>query len=319
MSDTGDRLDHLAAKADALAGRALSEATVRGYRSDWGSFEQWCLDNGLQPAPADPTTVGLHIVDLADSVAAATIARRLAAVSSHHRRAGLPDPTKDAWVQQVHSGIRRTLGTRPTKQAPALGLDDLNAMVDTLPDNPRGGRDRAVLLTAWWSALRSSELVNLERRDVEAVEGGLAILVRRAKNDQLARGRHVALPRLDDPRHCPVDAITRWMTEADVQGHLFPTMDRWGNVGPGAMSTRALHRLISRTAKQAHVPGADRLSPHSTRSGFISACASLASEAEIAAQSGHSSVAVLRGYVRRSDHFDGNAASLLASRLQSSR
>lgn len=317
MSNSGqERLEELARQADALAGQSLSDATMKAYRSDWARFEDWCYQNDLIAMPADPRTIGLWIVELAKWASPSTIARRLAAVSFHHRQRYLNDPTKDSWVRQVHSGVRRMRGTRPNKQAPALTIEQLRAMVAAVPHDLRGVRDKAVLLTAWWSALRSSEVVGLLAEDVTAAINGLVVLVRRAKTDQLGRGRHIALPRVMDDAVCPVLALEEWRAAGAIDsGALFPTMDRWSNVGTAPMSTRAVHRLITRTARRAELTDWELFSPHSTRSGFITAASSVASEAEVAAQSGHADVAVLRGYIRSADVFDHNAVSRLAAHV----
>ena len=43
--------------AEGYASQALSEATLRAYRSDWAQFRDWCVATGLQPLPAEPSTV----------------------------------------------------------------------------------------------------------------------------------------------------------------------------------------------------------------------------------------------------------------------
>ncbi len=47
-------------EADAVRGYALaekSEATRRGYRSDFAGFSCWCANRGVEPLPASPGTV----------------------------------------------------------------------------------------------------------------------------------------------------------------------------------------------------------------------------------------------------------------------
>jgi hypothetical protein len=58
---------------------------------------------------------------------------------------GLPDPTLSELVKTVVVGIRRKLGTAPSRKAP-ITLDELSRMVRALPGTLRGKRDRALLL-----------------------------------------------------------------------------------------------------------------------------------------------------------------------------
>ena len=58
---TGSGLLLTVAEADAVRGYALaekSEATRRGYRSDFAGFSRWCTDRQVEPLPASPRPRG---------------------------------------------------------------------------------------------------------------------------------------------------------------------------------------------------------------------------------------------------------------------
>jgi integrase len=55
-------------------------------------------------------------------------------------------------------------------------------------------RDRALLLIGFAGALRHSELVALDVSDVDRVEGGIIITLRRSKGDQESGGQSIAIP-----------------------------------------------------------------------------------------------------------------------------
>lgn len=298
-------------KASDYAARARADNTVAGYSSDVRHFEAWADERGVVALPASPATLGAYLADLAEWAKPATISRRLSAIAALHELSGHPSPTKDPWVRLVHSGIRRSLGTRP-KGKDAISLDELRAMVDAQPEGTLGDRNRMLLLVGFCGALRRSELVALCHEDLRVVNGGMVALLRRSKTDQHGAGREIALPASVDRRYCPVAAITTWQERSGITaGPLLRAVDRWGTISEGPLSGRAVPLIVQDAARRAGIENPERLGAHSLRVGFCTAAAGVASERAIAAQTGHRSTAVLRGYIRARNVLDGNAASTL--------
>ena len=107
-----------------------------------------------------------------------------------------------------------------------------------LPANLSGVRDRALLLTGYTGGLRRSELAASTFKDLEWLEEGAVLTLRRSKTDQEGHGRKVAIPRGAHRTTCPVTALTDWIEAAGItEGPLFREIDRHGKV-----STQALHR-----------------------------------------------------------------------------
>jgi site-specific recombinase XerD len=70
--------------------------TRRGYRAD---FDAWCAVRGVSPLPAAAETVAGFLAAQAEAgFAAATIGRRISAVSYAHRLAGYETPTNSNLV-----------------------------------------------------------------------------------------------------------------------------------------------------------------------------------------------------------------------------
>ncbi len=100
-----------------------------------------------------------------------------------------------------------------------------------LSEGPLGARDRAILLLGFAGALRRSELVALERRDIDVRREGLVVTVRRSKTDQEGAGRKVDLPYGSHPETCPVRAYVAWLElSGDSSGPVFRHVDRWGRI-----------------------------------------------------------------------------------------
>jgi integrase len=301
---------YLVHKVEEYAARSRAESTVRAYTSDWRDFEGFCGVHGLDPLPASPSAVALYLVDLAERSKPSTIARRTAAISVVHKRAGHPSPTADPQVQEVTRGIRRRLGAAQREATPA-GTGEVRRMVAHLPKTLLGTRDAAVLLVGLASALRASELVALAVGDIEHREEGLVLISRRSKTDQEGVGRRVALPFGRDPHTCPVTTLNAWLEAAEIsEGPIFRAVDRHGNVSDRGLTTKAVSLVVQRSAAAAGIEG--DFSAHSLRAGFAtSAAANGASERSIAAQTGHTSMEVLRRYIRHASVFTDNAVSAL--------
>ena len=128
---TGRNMTALEQAADAAreyAAQAKAPNTLRAYASDWRHFCAWCEAHDMVPLPAAPEAVALYLADLASTHKAATLTRRVSAISQAHQLAGQEPPTDSAAVRAVMAGIRRAKGTAARAKAPAL-TDDVRAMV----------------------------------------------------------------------------------------------------------------------------------------------------------------------------------------------
>lgn len=302
-----ERLHELHDRAEVYASRRRAESTVVAYTSDFKQFSRWCAAAGVPALPATPETVGLYVTDLAGWASRSTIARRLAAIAAVHREAGLPTPTADPWVRDVHAGIRRSHPVRP-RGKDALMRDDIIAMIDAMPTDLAGRRDAALTLVLYVSACRRSEVARLAVEDLTWEADGIVALVRVSKTDQQGHGREVALPRSRDPKYCPVVALRGWLDAAELDaGELFRGIDRWGNIADRPLTGHSVARIIQRRAAAAGLSHLD-VGAHSTRIGFVSQASRTADEEAVANQSGHSSIQVLRAYRRHARILDDTAA-----------
>lgn len=302
--------------AEELAAQARAPATVRGYARDMAHFEAWCADQGEAALPATPATVGAYLAAHCDSLAPATLKRRLAAILVAHRQAGHPLDRRDPRIADVMAGIRRRRGVAPRRKE-ALPVDSFASLVAAQPTTLIGVRDRAVLLLGFAGALRRSEIVGLSVADLCFTSEGLALRLRRSKEDQEGAGMLKAIPFGSHEGTCPVRAVRRWLVAARLptDGPLFRAVDRYGNVGEGPLSGRAIGRLMERAVrrwgKAEEWPRAEierrlaTLSAHSLRISSITACAAAGvPEWAIQQHSGHRQTSTLRTYIRDGDLFE---------------
>jgi len=310
-SSLSPTLDLAARTAEEYLRRARAQATHRAYTCDWNDFTAWCASHGLQALPADPATVTLYLSELAGRAKPSTIQRRVTAISHAHRAADYESPTRANVVRETLKGIRRALGTAQEKSK-AILVEDLRVMVESLdPVSLLGVRDRALLLLGFAAALRRSELVALDVRDVEFRDQGMVLTVLRSKNDQEGQGRRVGVL---SGRHglCAVSSLRAWMDRGGIDaGGVFRAVSRHARVSEERLSDRAVDLVVRRCAAAAGLVGA--YSAHSLRAGLATSAARAGySERDIARQTGHSSMAVLRGYIREGELFRNNVTGLLS-------
>lgn len=299
-------------QARSYVAASKAPATVRAYRSDLRHFESWCEGYQRPSLPAAPETVADYIAALAsEGMTAATITRRLSAISQAHKMAGSESPTQTQLVRMTAAGIRRTLGTAPHQARPIL-VADLRAMVEAMPDNLRGQRDRALLLVGFTGGLRRSELVGLDVEDVSEEAEGLRINLKHSKTDQEGAGREIGIVRGRHPLTDAVAALHDWRDAAQIAiGPLFREVDRGDRVGAGRLSDRAVARIVKAAAARVGLDPSG-LSGHSLRSGLAtSAAAAGASERMIMRTTGHRSEAMVRRYIRAGSVFTEAASRVL--------
>ena len=187
-------LDKATEAAAGFARASKAASTLRAYRTDAADFTAWCQKHGLTPLPASVDTLASYLAELASSgMRASSITRRCAGLRYMHRVASFESPTNNEAIKAVLSGIKRSLGTAVTRKAPATA-QAIRAMLNDIPTDLRGLRDRALLLLGFAAALRRSELVALNVDDIEENAEGILVIIRRSKTDQEGTGDFVSHP-----------------------------------------------------------------------------------------------------------------------------
>lgn len=302
-------LEELHERAQETRRNSRSAGTLRTYASAVLSFKAWCERHGLSALPADPQTVVLFIE--AEKVAgrkASTIATKVAGIRFLHQKANLASPTNHPMVAEQLAGIRRELGTAPMKKRAATS-DLITRMVDTIPvDTVKGKRDRALLLLGFACAMRRSELVALNVEDIENVDQGARIIIRRSKTDQTGEGREIAVPA--GGRLGVLEAVEAWIRAAGIEtGALFRPVTKAGVVSGARLTDRSVADLVKHYAGKAGLDMA-AFGGHSLRAGFITSAAEAGAElSRIMEVSRHVEPKTVQGYIRRANLFKNHAGS----------
>jgi integrase len=288
-----------------------AESTLRGYRTDWRHFCQWCEEHSVPAVPACPETVASYIAECAARLKVGSIQRRLNAIAEAHKTVGLDSPTSTGMVKNTLKGIKRTMGTAPVQKAAAL-TDDIRAMVEATDTGLIGVRDRALILLGFAGAFRRSEVVGLDFNDCVFGKDGLTAILRRSKTDQSREGRKIGIPYGSNPETCPVRVLQAWLEQAAVTGGpVFRSINRHGRVQTDRLLPADVARIVKKLAGRSGLDAA-KYAGHSLRAGHAtSAALAGASERSIMKQTGHRSVQMVRRYIRDGSLFRENSGGKL--------
>ncbi len=196
-------------------------------------------------------------------------------------------------------GIKRTKGSNQKAKKPIL-ISDLkliiNAIDQTNQSEKKKNRDKALILVGFSGGFRRSELVDINYDDLEFVDEGVKIFIKRSKTDQSGEGMTKAIPYFDNQSFCPVISLKNWMNISEIKsGKIFDISDK------------SIALIIK---KYASLSGLDpnKYSGHSLRSGFATSTAeSGAEERNIMAMTGHKTSQMVRRYIQEANLFKNNA------------
>ena len=284
----------------------LSKAknTVRAYKSDFNDFVLFCSKHGMQSMPTEPKIVSLYLTHLSKHSRFSTLKRRLASINVMHKYKGHYLDTKHPIIVENLMGIKRQIGIHQKAKKPLL-FNDLKQIIKVINNSELNDfkklRDKTLILIGFSGGFRRSELVAITKDDVEFVNEGVKIFVKKSKSDQSGEGMTKAIPFFKYVEYCPVDHLKNWMFE-NRNNLVFPISDK--NVA-----------LIVK--KHALKAGLDekKYAGHSLRSGFATTTAELgASERNIMAMTGHKSVDMVRRYIKEADLFKNNALNKLTNK-----
>ncbi len=268
--------------------------TLRAYQSDFKDFTIFCTKNGFSSMPTQPKIIALYITNLSKSSKFSTLKRRIASISVIHKLKGHYLDTKHPVIMENLHGIKRRLGSRQKAKKPIL-INDLKLIIKVIHEDKI--RDKALILIGFAGGFRRSELVNIEKEDVEFVDEGVKILIKRSKTDQSGEGIIKAIPYFENKEFCPVIALRKLIEDEidNENGKIFN------------LSDKSVALIIKRYAQKAGLDPS-KYAGHSLRSGFATTAAEFgAEERNIMAMTGHKTTQMVRRYIQEANLFKNNA------------
>ncbi len=289
-----------------------SNNTVRAYKSDFKDFGLFCAQNGFKSLPSEPKIVSLYLTYLSTKDAKiSTLKRRLVSIGVIHRLKGHYLDTKHPSIIENIMGIKRRKGSIQKRKKPLL-INSLKELINVIDqqDNQKIKklRDRSIILIGFSGGFRRNEIVSLNFEDLDFVEEGLKIQIRRSKTDQFGEGFVKALPYFDNSKYCPVISLKNWIEISKIEtGPLFRRFIKGSKLSENRLTDQTVALLIKENLKLAGIDSKN-YSGHSLRSGFAtSAAESGAEERNIMAMTGHKSTEMVRRYIKEANLFKNNA------------
>ena len=189
--------------------------TVRAYKSDFKDFGLFCAQNGFNSLPSEPKIVSLYLTYLSTKEAKmSTLKRRLVSIGVIHRLKGHYLDMKHPSIIENIMGIKRRKGSFQKGKKPIL-ISSLKQLISTIYEQKNEDikklRDSTIILIGFSGGFRRNEIVSLDYQDLDFVEEGLKIQIRRSKTDQFGEGSVKALPYFDNSKYCPVISLKNWL------------------------------------------------------------------------------------------------------------
>jgi len=272
--------------------------TLRAYKADYKDFASFCIKNGFKTMPSEPKIITFYLTHLSKTSKFSTLKRRLASISAIHKLSGHYIDVKHPMITENLMGIKRTLGSYQKAKRPILinNLKQIINNVDKEKNEKKRFKNRALILLGFAGGFRRSELVAVLYEDLDFVQEGVKVFVKRSKTDQSGEGMTKGIPYFTNSEYCPVVSLKKWIEISKIKsGKIFD------------MSDKSVALTIKKYAALAGLDS-NKYSGHSLRSGFATSTAELgAEERSIMAMTGHKTTQMVRRYIQEANLFKNNA------------
>ncbi|MDC0984014.1 site-specific integrase [Candidatus Pelagibacter sp.] len=286
--------------------------TVKAYKSDFKDFGIFCAKNGFKSLPSEPKVVSLYLTHLSTKDAKiSTLKRRLVSIGVIHKFKGYYLDTKHPSIIENIMGIKRRKGSNQNGKKPIL-INSLKKIINVIDNKNKEEikklRDRSIILIGFSGGFRRNEIVSLDYEDLDFVEEGLKINLKKSKTDQFGEGSLKALPYFNNPQYCPVISIRKWIEISNISsGALFRRFIKGSKLSVNRLTDQTVALLIKEYLKLAGMESKN-YSGHSLRSGFATSAAEAGvEERNIMAMTGHKSTEMVRRYIKEANLFKNNA------------
>ncbi len=285
--------------------------TLRAYKSDFKDFGVFCAKHGFSSMPTEPKVVSLYLTHLSSSSKISTLRRRLVSIGVVHKLKGHYLDTKHPVIIENLMGIKRRKGSIQKGKKPIL-INHLKQIINIIDDQKiekiKKLRNRTLILIGFGGGFRRTELISIDYEDLDFVEEGVKIILRRSKTDQFGEGLIKGLPYFTNEKYCPVTSLKNWLNLSKIKtGPIFRRFAKGSILTNHRLTDQSVVLIIKNFLNLAGIEN-QNFSGHSLRSGFATVAAeSGADERSIMAMTGHKTTQMVRRYIREANIFKNNA------------
>jgi len=243
---------------------AYAPSTIRAYKSNFENFIKYCDENNTSALPASSEIVASYIKKLSSHLKSSSIKIAVASIAALHDLNSLKNPTQHPDVKIEMRRMYRVLG-RYAKQAYGINKNLLDKMVAATDYSLRGIRDKAILLLAYDSLCRRSEIVSLEYEDlmIDDKDGIVKLKLRKSKTDPHGVGKNLYLS--SEAQH----ALKDWIDKSKISsGKIFRAITVTGKI-KDSLNSSHVGRIYKKIATLSKIDSSiiKNISGHSLRIG----------------------------------------------------
>jgi len=244
--------------------RGLSRNTLGAYRTDLLQFGAFLERRGVSVTSADHSELAAFFSELADGIAASTLARKVACLRSFYRYL-----RREGTI--VHDPTAELRGPRKPQRLPRVLSREQVARLLAQPKGtgPLALRDRGLLELMYACGLRASEAVGLQLADIDLQEALLCARGKGAKERIVPIGSQaVAAVRAYCERGRP-SLLSARAGEPERQpraGQGSGGAPLFLNSRGAALTRQGLYKIVQGHARTAGLN--ERMSPHTLRHSF---------------------------------------------------
>jgi integrase len=219
--------------------------------------------------------------------------------------------TKHPIIIENIMGIKRLKGSIQIGKKPIL-ITHLKKIINVINkqeiEDITKLRNKTLILVGFGGGFRRTELISINYEDLEFVDEGVKITLRKSKTDQNGEGMIKGLPYFTNETYCPVTNLKNWLKLSKIKtGPIFRRFAKGSVLTNHRLTDQSVVLVIKDCLKLAGIEN-HNYSGHSLRSGFATVAAEAgADERSIMAMTGHKTTQMVRRYIREANIFKNNA------------
>ncbi|MCT8869327.1 tyrosine-type recombinase/integrase [Shewanella xiamenensis] len=213
-------------------GHNLRENSLKSLCQHWDVFRRWCGEHNIVHIPCSVDNFERFIIELAPTVKHNTLKVYSWAVQTYHLAAGLPSPTEPLKIKHLMGKMEEVKLNNGEfiGQAAAFNLKHLEVLKQAYSKSERliERRDLALLMTAYESMLRESELARVSFEHLNVAYDGRGILL-----IPITKTRHSGEPDKVILSHECMAAINDYVALANLErkGLIFKRVHKSNKIG----------------------------------------------------------------------------------------
>lgn len=198
-----------------------ADSTINKYCNSFLRFKKWAKEQGIEESelfPSKPLHVSIYLACLVQRAnSPSPIVDAFYGIKWAHDLVGFNSPTDNQFVKNIMEGGKRIVA-KPVQKKEPITVENLRCMYLKLFEcnNLYNQRIICMVLLAFAGFLRSSELINIKRSDIQFLPDHIEIFIESSKTDIYRDGTRVVIARTFSYM-CPVSNFELYLRLAGIQ------------------------------------------------------------------------------------------------------